>query len=504
MPPEIDASIPLNGKAPTFDPLATVGKLQDLQKGAIALQQGQLQTRILGQQANANQPSLEAALRQAQIGREQVGLTDAQWQMTGNALLPLIQKFGKAGVVVDDKTGKRTTITPADVSEAIGGLLQAGGLGKDPNYVTRATAMITALPTNDPKAIMEHLYGAALMSQPTPDRIAQLYGQPTAISTGGETQISRTPSLGGGGIERVGGITNTLSPAEASTPTPLMVRNSDGTFSPSTVTRAQYTDLASQGPVASSVPLSRSGLSPEVATAPVQTFQNGQPGVVSREALAAAPGFVPNAPALGQAEAAQQNVDQAMQLQKRAAIVPQRRAALSELVGTLDSFEPGPRAELTGQINGLAAQFHLPVSGATSGKAAQDTFNKLAAQIALDQWGTLGGSGSNEQLATSVRANPHDTMSKMGIKNVVALLQGNEDAIAAQNAAWQKYSKVHGPSSYGEFITGWNRHFDPRAFQADHMATAAVKTMEQKMTAKELAAYKRARNFAEQVSQLEQ
>lgn len=207
-------------------------------------------------------------------------------------------------------------------------------------------------------------------------------------------------------------------------------------------------------------------------------------------------------PGLGEPAAAQTNVEQAGLLQKRAAIVPQRRAALHELVGTLDSFTPGPKANLTGTINGLAAQFGVPVSGATTGRAAQDTFNKLAAQIALDQWGSLGGTGSNAQLDTAVHANPNETMSKMGIRNVAALLQGNEDAIDAQYSAWQKYKAVHGVASYDKFQEGWNRFYDPRVFQAQHMTAAARKEMLGAMTPAERKTFAHDENIFQQLGAL--
>jgi hypothetical protein len=183
-------------------------------------------------------------------------------------------------------------------------------------------------------------------------------------------------------------------------------------------------------------------------------------------------------------------VEQAVSLQKRAAIVPQRKAALSNLKLTLQDFTPGPHADLWGRLKGLASQYGVSTQSVDNSKAAQDEFNKLAAQIALDQWGTLGGSGSNEQLATAMRANPHETMSKLGIKNVVALLQGNEDAISAQYTAWQKWKSTHGPASYDSFQEGWNAHYDPRVFQAEHMDAASRKKMEAAMDKGELAKYR--------------
>ncbi len=496
---DIDYSIASKAAPPKFDPLAMAGE-------AVQLGQGLLNNRILGQQADANLPSLEAGLRKVQIAREQAGLTNEQWNLAGNALLPLIEKFGRSGVVQDEKGNKTATISTDDVSSALTDLMSNTALGKDPNFVARATSLITSLPKDDPKAIMDHLYGVALMANPTTERVAQLNGgAPQAVSTGGQTNFIRTPTLGGVPPQLVGQIKNTLSPGEASTPTPVLTRNPDGTLTPSNITRQQFVDTAGGGPLATAPPMTSEGVPLATAGNPAYSVQDpgtGQPGIVTQGGAAAAaargaapPPVHPTGPLPGLVPAttatAEQNVQQAQALQKRAAIVPQRRAALSELVGTLDNFTPGPKANLTGGLNGLATEFGIPLPGATTGKAAQDTFNKLAAQIALDQWGSLGGSGSNEQLATAVHANPNDAMSKMGIKNVTALLQGNEDAIQAQFDAWQKYSKVHGPDSYGSFLGGWNRYYDPRVFQAEHMSAPAVRVMKSQMSAKELADFNR-------------
>lgn len=207
-------------------------------------------------------------------------------------------------------------------------------------------------------------------------------------------------------------------------------------------------------------------------------------------------------PALGEAEAAGGNVQQALALQNRASIVPQRRAALANIVNTLDKFNTGPKAAAIGTLKGLASQFGISTKGIDESKAAQDEFNKLASQIALDQWGALGGTGSNHQLETTMHANPNEVMSKMGIKNVAALLQGNEDAIGAQYDAWQKFKAVHGPASYDQFQLGWNKYYDPRVFQAEHMAPKDRATMLASMTPEERKTFTRDQNIAQQAGWL--
>jgi uncharacterized protein YifE (UPF0438 family) len=100
-----------------------------------------------------------------------------------------------------------------------------------------------------------------------------------------------------------------------------------------------------------------------------------------------------------------------------------------------------------------------------------------------------------------MKANPHEAMSKMGMKNVMALLQGNEEAISAQSSAWNRYQSKHkdDPLAYQHFQEGWNRYYDPRAFQADFMKAADLKAMEAKMSKDELAKFQQARAFATQI-----
>lgn len=238
------------------------------------------------------------------------------------------------------------------------------------------------------------------------------------------------------------------------------------------------------------------GLPPEVGTQPVTTYKDGQQGTTTRAAIANGQ-FNPTGPAIGAAQEAEANVQRAQTLEKRAAIVPNRQAAISELVGTLDHFDPGPNSPLIGKLTGLAAQYGINLPNVKTGAAARDAFNKLGAQIALDQWGTLGGTGSNEQLGVAMKANPNETMTKMGIQNVGALLQGNEEAIKAQGAAWANYKKAHGPASYGDFQAGWNKYFDPRAFQYAYMTPANRREMLSHMDEKERAKFDVSRKFAD-------
>lgn len=461
-----------------------------LAKGVQAIQGAVLQNRLLGMnvdqtaaQRAAAQASIDPAtgqmdvdkytsllsqgggsaeaLQQAQTMRQQklqadiskLGLTQKQMELSAYEL-------GQGARVAQGILGTASTdpnaLTKDGIVSAINDNLVQPGLVKSPEGKQHVQTFISHL-TDDPatnKAMLQ-----AFVNESTDINTA--LGAISNTDVGGRIVQSRTHP-GTGELEVTGGFTKSRTPSEKAN----LVRVWDDD-------KKQYVYKTSGEVVGDAAPATPQG--PGGGRAPVAAE-----------------------PAMGAPQAAQGNVEQALKLQNRASIVPQRKAALSELVGTLDKFTTGPKAAWVGYIKGLASQFGLSTAGIDESKSAQDAFNKLAAQIALDQWGSLGGTGSNEQLATAVHANPNEVMSKMGIKNVVALLQGNEDAINAQYSAWQKYKGMHGPASYDGFQEGWNKYFDPRVFQAQHMAPAAVKEMLGGMTETERKTYLRNQSIAKQ------
>lgn len=484
---EIDYTIAAKVLPPQFDPLAVAGKALGLQQGQVGIQQGMLNNRLLDQQVQSK----------IALGRAVTGATNASGQTDWNKAMGALAQDPQgafavpelAGTVLDRTlkdlnideaelkiSGQRwakigdtslalladqTPLTREGVIKNLTDNLVGSGMFNDAASVGALTNFVQNLP-NDDAGIRQRLKNMALMSNTTTERINSLMGTVQNTDVGPNIAVTQTsPVTGATRLNTV--IDKGLSPSEADTPA--------------------YTYKDAQG---------------------VEHI------VTKREAAAAgpeqAPGGISSGSPYGTAEAAQAdataNVAQAQALQQRVAIVPVRRAALSNLVGTLDSFTPGPKADLTYQLGALATMAGTATPKVVTGVAAQEEFNKLAAQIALDQWGSLGGSGSNEQLQTAMKANPNQAMSRLGIKGVVALLQGNEDAIQSQFDAWQKYSAKFGPGSYGKFLKEWNQYYDPRVFQAQHMEPAAVKAMTSKMSAAELRKFNRDMAIAEQAGWL--
>lgn len=188
-----------------------------------------------------------------------------------------------------------------------------------------------------------------------------------------------------------------------------------------------------------------------------------------------APGVAEAAGTAGQA-----NAQMAMALTQRASKVPDNKAILGNMDGLLDKFEPGPQSGFWKGLGQVAAEYNIKLPGAPPKDkvAAQEEFGKLAFNLAQSQFQALGGTGTDSKLDNTMHTSPSELMTRYGNKGIIALLKGNEDAIAAQNDAWQKWRGAgHGPETYDRFLNQWNKIYDPRVFQSQYMGAAGRKTM---------------------------
>ncbi len=240
-------------------------------------------------------------------------------------------------------------------------------------------------------------------------------------------------------------------------------------------------------------------------TTPVFNPQTNAPGYLGASGGGGAQGGqgggIQSGPALGAAEAASvdasASANQGVQLQSEADQVPAQKALLGNLEGALDKFEPGPgqgwknEAKKFANLNNPFGQIFNPAS-----IASQEEFNKQATQLAQAQFKTLGGTGTDSKLDSAMHTSPNETLSKMGNKGIIAMLKGNVDAIAAKNQAWQQFKQAHGPQSYGQFSTEFNKTYDPRVFQSQYLTVDDRKKMLSGMTKDEqkgfIGAYRKA------------
>lgn len=386
-------------------------------------------------------------------------------------------------------------VSQKDVINSVADLVAKGVLTPQ-----MATSTISTIP-QDPQALKGWLQDHLLNNLGSAERLNAIAGQIQTINTGDQQHVLAVSPVTG--ARTIGTLQNKLSPEAATTPTPMLVRNPDGTMSPSNVTRAQFAGMANQGPVATAPALTATGLTPSEATTPTPAFVNGQPVAVTRQAFAdAAGGGTPIAtgPKLGQAPAAdvtgRVSAEQGVALNQMADSVPARKAALSTMEQTLGKFESGPSAEATKELKALAGRFGLTPDSVREGVAAQEEFTKLGTQIALQQLQTLG-TGTDEKLGTAIKANPSTALSKLGNQQIIQLLKGNEDALAVKNQEWQKWlGSGNGPETYGQFSTQFNKTFDPRVFQSIYMTTDQMKKMVDAMSDPEKKALQTSYNTA--------
>ena len=192
----------------------------------------------------------------------------------------------------------------------------------------------------------------------------------------------------------------------------------------------------------------------------------------------------------GATGAAAKAVEQLANLRSAAEAVPENKASLSTLRDTLQSFKPGPKANWSYLTGALATQLGVARPQDVEGVAGQEEFNKLATQFINRQLGNIGGGGTDAKLESAAKGSPNDLMSKVGIENVTALMLGLEDATAAKNAAWERYSAAgNGPQTYPKFVEQFNRIYNPRVFQSQYMSDSQKAMMLKGMSDKEKAQF---------------
>ncbi len=213
--------------------------------------------------------------------------------------------------------------------------------------------------------------------------------------------------------------------------------------------------------------------------------QGGAPSAPGGNIAGQAAGLAP-----GVAEAASHTAagssDQGLALQRRAERVPETKAILGNLLAELNTpgFTVGPGTKGVAD----AAKFmnaQLGTNIRVEGNAAREQFEKLAGMYAQSQFQALGGTGANAQLDATTLTSPNSKLSALGNRGIIAMLNGNEDAIKAKNEEWQKWSAQHGSGTYGQFVTAFQKNFDPRVFQSQYLDPADKKKMISGLSQKE-------------------
>jgi hypothetical protein len=163
------------------------------------------------------------------------------------------------------------------------------------------------------------------------------------------------------------------------------------------------------------------------------------------------------------------SIQQGNSLQGRADRVSDNKAVLGNLEAELGNFKSGPGTESIAHMVKFANANIPGFSWNPEGLSSREQFNKLAGMLAQSQFQALGGTGTDAKLDATTLTSPNSELSRLGNKGIIAMLKGNEDAISAKNQAWQAWQGQNGPQSYGQFSADFNKHYDPRVFQAQYL-----------------------------------
>lgn len=380
-----------------------------------------------------------------------------------------------------------------------------------PFSATVAASQLATLPS-DPAGIRRWLLGHMASTDQGLQQIQRFLPNPTPVQTGAETRFVDTNPLTNPGAAGQA-LPNQPGPGDRNA---LVQRYNPQTRQMELVPRQEVapmvggTGAAAPGtvPGAGTPPGSGGGQAPRqlpfgdgrypggagggqrpVAPQPGQRTQPGQvPGAVTAPPVpgAQAPGptsAVPAGPPLGAQGAAeltaQRSAEQGVELGRQADQVPTMMATLGNMRTMLSQFNTGPGAAWTREmVNSWNRVAPPTMQIRVEGTAAQEEFVKLSTQLAQQQFQALGGTGANEQLASAMRTSPNETLSRMGNQSIIALLQGNADAIRVKNEEWQRWlASGRGPETYGQFSSEFNRSFDPRFFQAVYMSPESRRQM---------------------------
>lgn len=172
--------------------------------------------------------------------------------------------------------------------------------------------------------------------------------------------------------------------------------------------------------------------------------------------------------------------------------VPNRKAALYNMLDDAEQFTSGPVSDdLYRMAAGINEVFGTKIS--LEGTAAKDRFDKLSNQIALAQASVLGVNATDMTKNMTAASNPHSGMSAGGVRSVISMLLGNEDAIAVKKA---KMMDETSPEKYLDWSNNFNKNFDPRIFQSVYMSPTELKVMLGSMKGQALAEFRQKYNYA--------
>lgn len=366
-----------------------------------------------------------------------------------NALNLTLKKLDSATGALDSSLTDKSPFTPDRLVSTIRNVIQMGHFQGDQHAMQMAVQALTGAPqpTGNPQAddqaMRQYVQGLSVQFRNSSDHINTLLGSTQNINTGPMTLTERAGGIGPNGLQVVGATGMGLSPADSIAQN-FTVVGPDGT--PGVITKGATAAAQANGGAPTVIP-------------------TGQPAG-SVEAMA-----------LGKTGGAAQGVAFRGHLADAANQWGDVHGTLANFRGLVDQIASGPKVGTLKGIGQIAAQFGLPAPVSKDETAAMEEAGKLAYQIAQRQFQQLGGTGTDSKLDSAMHTSPSEFLSAEGNKRIIPILQGNNDAIKAQQDAYEVWARSHGPQDYTDFVRQWNQRYDPRVFQAAYMDPAQVTAM---------------------------
>lgn len=418
---------------------------------------GQLDTnKLLGSVAadpNAGFMAGEVAAQALARKQAELGIQKDQLDLANKHLTNMNNRIGSLLAMPN--------VTQKQVISSVGDAIAEGAI------TPKIAAQELASMPNDPAQLKGWLTEHLVRNLDSQQKVQALYGQIQSVDTGGQVNILAASPITG--ARSLGTIEKTMSPGEAATPVPVF---NAGSNQPALISKGQFANAT-----------------------------NGQISAAKENGSALSGPGIPAGPPLGAQAAAEvtgrESAQQGINLQQAADAVPQKKAILGNLDAALGNFTSGAAADwkLVGKKFANAAN---PFGNTFNPKtiASQEEFNKQATMLAQQQFQTLGGTGTDMKLGSTMHTSPNELLSNLGNHEIIALLKGNEDAIRAKNEAWQQWQQAHGSQSYGQFQTQFNKEYDPRVFQAQYLDAEGKQGLLKGMTKAEQTQFRNAYNTA--------
>ncbi len=421
-----------------------------------------------------------AATAGQELGNKQLGLNGQQMSTVARSVSSVL-------ALPDDQQ------TPENYRAALDAALSQGAITK-----AHHDAGVANLPTGGGAAAMRN-YGTRLLigTLAGPDVATAVLPKWQMPNTGQEfqPQIVQPPTAGGAVSNAPGATTITLSPEAANqiVPVPYPQFLEDGKTPNPNWGRTfpmRHGDMVKLLPTA---PPAQGGEKPASLRNPnkQRAAPDGapQPAPAASPAPATTPGFGtgPSAADIEQQRVeAEQGTRGFQSISDQSVASRPRSAILGNMLVDTTKFATGAKAETIETLRNYANRLGIKVN--TEGLSAQESFNKLAAQLANAQ-----GAGSDARLNVNVAANPHQELSPQGVDLMVRQLQGNEDYLQAR----AKLAAAYGDQkNVKKFENEVGAKLDPRAFQVSRMTEQQRQAYDKGLSPEDRKQVKAAYNYA--------